>query len=111
MAWCEIPLNNAPYSEQTFKLNLEGGAKNIYIKLVLRYHDLYDLWTASVTNNATGEVLIDTLPLVPGVDLLGQYQYLEIGHAYIVAATDTDLMQPDNTTLGSAFLLIWGDAS
>ncbi len=111
MSYCKIPLTCQPFSTQTFKLTLEGGARNINVKLCLRYNDLYDLWTAAVYDNSTGELLIDTMPLVCGVNLLGQFTHLEMGEAYIVPATDTDLMQPDNTTLGSTFILVWGDAS
>ncbi len=111
MAYCKIPLTCQPFSTQTFKLTLAGGERNINVKLTLRYHDLYDTWTAAVTDNSTGELLIDMLPLVCGIDLLGQYKYLELGEAYIIAATDTTLMMPDNTTLGSTFILVWGDAS
>lgn len=111
MAYCKIPITCQPYSKQTFKLTLEGGKRNINIKLELRYHDLCDLWTAAITDNSTGKLLVDMLPLVCGVNLLGQYRHLEIGEAYIIPATDTDLMMPDNQTLGSTFILVWGDAS
>lgn len=109
MAWCEIPLDNTPFCTRTFKLTLDGGDRNVYIKLYLRYHDLCDVWTARISDNSTGEVLVDNMPLVPGINLLGQYGYLDIGSAYIVKSADTDLMQPDNNTLGTTWLLIWGD--
>lgn len=111
MAFCKIPLTCAPYSTQTFRLTLDGGKKNINIKLDLRYQDLYDVWVAAITDNSTGELLIDLMPLVCGVDLLGQYKHLDLGKAYIVPVTDTDLMMPDNVTLGSTFILVWGDDS
>lgn len=111
MAYCQIPITCQPYSEQTFKVTLEGGRRNVNIRLKLRYHDLYDLWTATVINNVTGEVLIDLLPMVCGVNLLGQYRHLEIGEAYIHPVTDTPLMMPDSQTLGFIFILVWGDAS
>ncbi len=111
MAWSEIPLTNVPFSEQMFKLTLDGGARNIHIKLCLRYHDLCDYWTATVIDYATGKTLIDMLPLVCGIDLLGQFKYLDIGSAYVVKNEASDLQQPDNTTLGSTFILVWGDDS
>nr|DAV88030.1 MAG TPA: hypothetical protein [Caudoviricetes sp.] len=111
MAYCVIPLTTMPYSTQTFKLTLEGGARNINIKLYLRYNDLYGNWNAAIYDNSTGKLLIDMLPLVCGVDLLGQFQYMDIGHAYIVPVDNTDLMMPDNNTLGTTFKLVWGDDS
>lgn len=110
MSYCIVPLTNQPYSEQEFKLTLKNR-RNINIKLKLRYNDLCEDWTAEVIDNSTGKTLIDTLPLLPGVNLLGQFGYLDIGEAYIIPTTDTDLMMPDNTTLGSVFVLVWGDRS
>lgn len=94
---------------QTFKLTLDGGKRNINIKLALRYHDIYDCWIGTVYDNSNGKMLIDSMPMVCGVNLLGQYSYLEIGEAYILPTTETTLMMPDNKTLGSVFQLFWGD--
>ena len=110
MSYARIPITCTPNSQQTFKLTLDGD-RNINILLKLRYHDLYDLWLADIVDNSTGEELISSLPIVLGVNLLEQYSYLNIGEAYIVATEPTSLMQPDNKTLGSTFILIWGDAS
>lgn len=110
MSYCIVPLTNQPYSEQEFKLTLKNR-RNINIKLKLRYNDLCADWTAEVIDNSTVKTLIDTLPLVPGVNLLGQFGYLNIGEAYVIPTTDTELMMPDNTTLGSVFVLVWGDRS
>lgn len=51
------------------------------------------------------------LPLVCGIDLLGQFRYLDIGRAYVVKNEASELQHPDNTTLGSTFILVWGDDS
>lgn len=111
MAYCRITLTCQTQSVQTFKLTLDGGKRNINIKLVLRYMDLYDTWIAAIYDNSTGDLLVDMMPLVCGVNLLGQYIHLSIGEAYIVPVSDTLIMQPDNKTLGTTFVLIWGDAS
>lgn len=109
MSYYEIPLTTTAFSQTAFKLTL-GNDRNINILLKLRYYDLYSLWVADVVDNSTGEELITAMPLVPGVDLLGQYEYLDIGSAYIIAAEPTSLQQPDNETLGSTWLLAWGEA-
>lgn len=108
MSYYEIPLNNTAFSQQTFKLTLDGN-RNINILLKLRYFDLYDLWVADICDNATGEELVVGMPLVPGCDLLGQYSYFNIGSAYMVAVEPTALQQPDSDTLGSTWKLLWGD--
>lgn len=111
MSYCTVPLTTIPNSTQTFKVTLRGGAKNANIRFGLRYNDILDCWSASITDNSTGKLLVDSMPVVCGENLLGQYQYLGIGEAYIVQTTDTSLQQPDNKTLGTAFDLVWGDAS
>lgn len=111
MSYYIIPVNNTPNSVQTFKLTLDGGRRNINIKLKLRYNDILKDWTASVTDNSNGKRLIDSMSLVCGVDLLGQFQHLNIGHAFVVPTTETPLMMPDNKTLGSTFILCWGDST
>ncbi|MDY6148961.1 MAG: hypothetical protein SPI35_08105 [Porphyromonas sp.] len=110
MSYYEIPLTPAPFAQKTFKLTL-NGARNINILLKLRYYDLYELWVADVCDNTTGEELITGMPLVPGVNLLGQYEYLNIGSAWIVAVEPTKQQHPDNETLGSQWVLAWGDSS
>ena len=67
-------------------------------------------WTADVIDNETSTELISGMPLVPGINLLGQYEYLNIGSAYIMATEPTDLQQPDNYTLGGTWVLVWGDS-
>ena len=109
MAYHAIPLTTAPYSAQSFTLTLGGGKRNIHILLSLVYHDMVGYWTACVVNKNTGEVLIDLMPLVEGVDLLSPYSYMELGRAFIIRTGQTDKSQPDNETLGSVFSLIWGD--
>ena len=110
MSYYEIPLTTTPFDQKTFKLTLDGE-RNINILLKLRYYDLYELCVADVCDNSTGEELITGMPLVPGIDLLEQYAYLNIGSAQIVAVGPTELQQPDNETLGSAWVLLWGDGS
>lgn len=110
MSYYEIPLTTTPFDQKTFKLTLDGE-RNINILLKLRYYDLYELWVADVCDNSTGEELITGMPLVPGIDLLEQYSYLNIGSAQIVAVGPTTQEQPDNETLGSAWVLLWGDGS
>lgn len=110
MSYHEIPLTTTPFDQKTFKLTL-GDNRNIDILLKLRYYDLYELWVADVCDNTTGAELVVGMPLVPGIDLLGQYAYLNIGSAYMVAVEPTTQEQPDNTTLGTTWVLLWGDSA
>ena len=105
-----IPLTNTANQMLSFKINI--NKTNIHIKLFLRYLEEYKHWTVDISNAETGEMLIANLPLVPGSGLasniLAQYEYLNIGEASIVKSGETQLEYPDNETLGSTFLLLWG---
>lgn len=112
MSYAEIPLICAPDSYQSFKITLtgdDGKKKNISLELRLRYLDRYDLWLGDLTKLATNEILVAGVPLVLGVDILGQMGYLGAGEAYVLQELPTDLQHPDNKTLGRTFVLVWGD--
>ena len=113
MSYAEIPLTCAPDSYQSFKVTLAGddGKVNKSLELRLRYLDRYDLWLADVSDLATSAVLCAGVPLVLGVNIMGQMGYLGAGEAYILQEYPSDLQHPDNKTLGKTFVLIWGDAS
>ena len=106
MSYNVIPLTNAPDSTQDFKITI--GDENKHIKLVLRYLDRFDVWIADIIDYPTDIPLVNCVPFVTGENFLAQYRYLGIGEAYIVNQYPTDLMHPDNKTLGNTFLLVWG---
>jgi hypothetical protein len=60
-------------------------------------------------SDSLGNVLIDSMPLLTGVDLLGQFKYKRLGSAKIIKATNTTLNDADDTTLGTDFMLVYGD--
>ena len=114
MRYYEIPLTCASDCTQNFNVTLaekDGKKNNVNIELRLRYLDRYDIWLADVTELATGAIIAMGVPLVPGEDFLGQMGYMGVGEAYIIKVLPTSLQHPDNKTLGSTFVLIWGDAS
>ena len=114
MSYYQIPLTCASDCTQNFNVTLpgdDGKKRNVNIELRLRYLDRYDVWLADVTELATGAIVALGVPLVPGEDILGQLGYKGVGEAYIMQALPTSLQHPGNKTLGSTFVLIWGDAS
>lgn len=114
MSYYEIPLTCAPDCTQNFTVTLlddEGKKKNVNIELRLRYLDRYDVWLADVRNLATDEIIAAGVPLVLGVNILGQLGYKAVGDAHIIQKLPTNLQHPDNKTLGDTFVLIWGDGS
>jgi len=62
----------------------------------------------------TNEITIDNIPLLtgdyPAGNLLKQYQYLQLGSIYIINASGVAMDHPDDTNLGTDFVLVWGDS-
>ena len=107
-----IPLTTAP--NQTFRITVEVDGENLSLQLGLRYNLQARYWVMSVTDGKTGKMLVDGIPILTGVypaaNLLEQYNYLKIGSAVIVPVGPvTEKPEPDDETLGSSFVLVWGD--
>ena len=111
MSYCKIPITTSPNATYRFRISLKGNEVNQDIIIKLRYLDLYEVWTMDVYKDSLGDLVLCGAPLVCGTNILGQYEHLDIGEAYIVQAKADDLMHPDNRTLGNDFVLVWGDAS
>jgi hypothetical protein len=77
----EIPLSAKP---QTFSIALGG----VTYKMTLRWNVPAAAWMLDIAD-ATGNPMVGSIPLVTGVDLLGQYAHLGfIGQ--LVVQTDHD---------------------
>src|SRR6478609_6018933 len=106
-----IPLDNSPM--QSFDLPLRVDGDLVAVHVVLRYNEAAKYWTMSVSDQ-TGVLLVDSVPFVTGdwhaANILGQFAYLRIGAAYVINASNLSRLDfPDAETLGSDFVLIWGD--
>lgn len=108
-----VPLTNDP--DQTFLITLPVNGANLDLFFRVRYNTEANYWCLSVIDVSTKTMLIDSLPLVtgeyPAANLLGQYEYLGIGQAYIVKNGTPSTQNPDNTNLGTDFVLVWGDSN
>lgn len=113
MTYARIPLTTAP--NQTLNCKVTVGGKNISLRLFLRYLDVYEYWVMDIIDQTTGVAILTALPLVPGnypaANILDSYEYLGLGNAYLLKASDTSQEYPDNTTLGNIWVLAWGDDS
>lgn len=107
----KIPLTTDP--NQTFSVVVPINSVNKPLILNIKYNGIAGYWLMSITDKISGNLLIDSLPLITGIypsgDLLGQYGYLELGSWFIIKKGTVTNDYPDNTDLGSDFLLIAGD--
>ncbi|MGG3884358.1 phage baseplate plug family protein [Brevibacillus panacihumi] len=110
MATTILPIT--PGMNQTFTCTLPVDNKNITLNFSLTYNTPGGYWFMSLTDHETGELLIDSLPLLPGeypsANILRQYAYLGIGSA-VIFSINGDNSAPTFDSLGKDHLLIWSD--
>lgn len=105
-----IPLTTDP--NQNFKSTIPVDGKNLTLFFYLRYNQIAGYWWLSI-GDSKNKILIDSLPLVtgdyPAANILGQYSYLNIGSCTIVKTGDLPSDIPDNTNLGTDYVMVWSD--
>ena len=108
-----IPLDCSP--NQTFQITLSVNTLNISLKFFLSYNGIAGYWTMRVTDPQSGTVMLDSIPLIVcstptvPVNFIWQYDYLKIGSAYLIKVGTSGGDYPDDTNLGTDFVLVWGD--
>jgi glycosyltransferase A (GT-A) superfamily protein (DUF2064 family) len=112
MAYQEIPLTSDP--NQEFSVTLEIDGVNRTLKFNLSWNYIGGYWVMRITDPATDEIIIDSVPLVAGsvgsdeLNILHQHEYLGIGKAYIVPTKDPlEYDHPTDENLGTDFVLVW----
>ena len=101
-----IPLTLDP--DQNFKCTIPVNNLNLSLFFRVRFNTIANYWTLSVSDSK-GNILIDNIPLVTGVDLLGQFGYMGIGSAMIINTGNASTDSPIDTNINSEFVLMWGD--
>lgn len=106
-----IPLTTAP--NQTFQILLAVNNAQLRLNLSISYNEMANYWTMDVDDN-NGNPLLAGVPLLtgswPAANILGQYQYLNIGSAYVINVSNSDINDyPNASDLGVDFILVWGD--
>lgn len=102
-----IPLTPSP--NQTFSSTVPVDGKSVKLGFFLRYNTEQNCWMMRLKDSERN-VLVDAIPLVCGLNILEQHEYLEIGSAYVVKL-DQNIKRdrPNEFDLGSDFILVWGD--
>lgn len=101
-----IPLSGIPNNETTYRIPVNNG--NISLKLRLTYNEISRYWSVDITNR-DGAMLISALPLVPGQNILEQYEYMNVGGAWVIPRSSVKEEWPSYSTLTSNWYLIWSD--
>lgn len=99
MAVYEIPITASP---QKTTVNLAGTDR----VLTTAWCDPAQCWILSI-DNVDGTNVIDGMPMVTGVDLLGQYAYLGIGGSIFVQSLSDPSRVPGYSTLATDGLVFF----
>jgi hypothetical protein len=106
-----IPLTTAP--NQSFSVQLSVNSSPLTLQITLGYSEMAGYWQMSISD-VNGNLLVASVPLItgwyPAANILGQYEYLQIGSAYLLNTgnSNTDYPGPNNL---DQFSLLWGDNS
>ena len=105
----ELPVTSSPNQSFTSTLNVNG--ENITLGFFLTFSEIAGYWLLDITR--AGSFLLSGIPLVPGtgaaVNLLRQHEYLRIGELYVVNASNVAESWPGSSSLGTDWVLLWGD--
>ena len=102
-----LPLTSDP--NQTFQSTLTVDGKNITLGFKIIFNEVAGYWIMMILNPSTNVIILDSIPLLPSMNILGQYSYLRIGSAYLINASHTQAEYPTDANLGTDFVLVWGD--
>lgn len=89
----KIPLDNTP---QRFAIELAGQS----LVIVSQWNGEMPAWTIDIIDGATEQPLIMCLPLVSGVDLLAQHEYIGIPGQLIIYTDGDEFAPPTLENLG-----------
>ena len=111
-----IPLS--ALQNQSFTVSGTINGNTVTMQVDLRYNVMGQYWIASLFDQK-GNPLVDSLPILtgdwPAANLLGQHGYLQdangnsIGALYALNASGANQDYPGINSLGSDFIVIWGD--
>jgi hypothetical protein len=97
-----VPITNDP--NQLFSCVVPNGSTNLNMGFYITWNGIANYWMMTIYLNAIE--LISNLPMV-NINLLGQYQYLNIGQAYIVPLTKIAESYPGINDWSTNFILAW----
>jgi len=106
-----VPLTSDSDQQFSVALSINGGT--IYLALEIMWNEISEYWVMTIWNAVTGILILDSIPLItgqyPAGNIFGQYDYLNIGSAYVINASNINMDYPEQENLGTDFVLYWTD--
>lgn len=106
MAQQIIPLDDSPNQTWQTTVSINDGVATFFV--TLRYNEIAGYW-AMTLQDANQNLLVDSWPLVTGLNLFQQLDYLGIGSMYILNTGNANTNYPNNQNLGNQFTMVWAD--
>lgn len=111
MAYRQLPVDSSP--NQNFNCTFVVDDQTVTWNFNFNYSEVAEYWVMDIKD---GDIyLLSSIPLVPGdypaANLLQQYKYKKMGSAYLINVSGTSEQWPSSSTLGTDWLLIWGDTN
>lgn len=100
-----VPMQAIPNHSFAAVIPLYGG--NTELRFTMQYNEVAGFWFIDIAQK--GEMLLSAYPLIPAQDILEQFQYMGIGHAYILPRAELTSQFPDIETLTTEWFVIWSD--
>ncbi|WP_297965651.1 phage baseplate plug protein [uncultured Anaerovibrio sp.] len=79
--------------------------RNVTLRFTMQYNEVASIWYVFVDKDDKN--ILSSYPLIPAQDILEQFQYMDIGHAYIMPKTQITAQFPNYNTLDSEWVLVW----
>jgi len=104
-----IPVSNQPNQDFTVTIPQEG--QNIVLRFYIYWNRIANYWQATISDVVNNITILEGFPLltgdIPFPDSLQQFQYLNIGHAYIIPLSSKAPNYPGETDWGTNFVMMW----
>ncbi len=100
-----VPMQAIPNHSFSSVIPLDEG--NIKLRFTMQYNEVAKFWFVDISKDS--KPLIAGMPLIPAQDLLEQYQYMGIGHAYLIPRSEITKQFPDITTINTEWYVVWSD--
>lgn len=107
-----VPLTTLPNQTLSVTLAINGGT--LTLLLTQSFNRVGGFWVLNIST-AQNVPLVNSLPLItgdwPAGNILGPYEYLGIGEAFVINSNGAASDFPNDSNLGSGFVLLWTDNS
>jgi len=103
--YSKIDLSNSP--NQRYTITIPGDSKNISLIITQSYNTIAGYWIMNLYDADSANALATNIPMITGVNLLHQLDYLGLGYLFLINTGDQTITDPDDTNLEDNFKLLW----